>query len=172
VIFARPNRLRLQARYQAIQLFVGMPVEGQPAITSRAPQPDGSAPVALYVYVEDVDKTIERAVAAGAKILMPVADQFWGDRIGWIMDPAGHAWTVATRIEETTEKERQARLFRLMAGSIPTARVRITSTSRRSLTRRRVYTNASEATQVSAMYSRAAARLEISRECWSEARRP
>jgi PhnB protein len=82
-----------------------MPVEGQPAITSRAPQPDGSSPVALYVYVEDVDKTIERAVAGGAKVLMPVADPFWGDRIGWIMDPAGHVWTVATRIEETTEEE-------------------------------------------------------------------
>jgi PhnB protein len=60
-------------------------------------------------------------MAGGAKVLMPVADQFWGDRIGWIIDPAGHRWTVATRIEETTEEERQARLFRLMAGSIPTA---------------------------------------------------
>ena len=50
-------------------------------------------------------RTIERCVAGGAKVLMPVADQFWGDRIAWIMDPAGHVWTVATRIEETTEEE-------------------------------------------------------------------
>ena len=75
----------------------------------------GSSSVPLYVYVEDVDATVARAVAAGAKILFPVADQFWGDRMGWIMDPAGHVWTVATRIEETTEEQRQARLARIMA---------------------------------------------------------
>jgi len=88
-----------------------------PGVATRAPQPDGSSPVVIYVYVEDVDKTVERAVAGGAKILFPVQDQFWGDRIGWIMDPAGHVWTIATRIEETTEEERQARLARLMAES-------------------------------------------------------
>jgi PhnB protein len=81
-----------------------------PGITSRAPLPDGSSPVVLYVYVENVDETVERAVAAGARILMPLTDQFWGDRTAWIMDPSGHVWTVATRIEETTEEERQARL--------------------------------------------------------------
>jgi PhnB protein len=69
--------------------------------------------VVLYVYVEDVDATVERAVAAGARILMPVTDQFWGDRTAWIVDPAGHVWTIATRIEETTEEERQQRLARL-----------------------------------------------------------
>jgi PhnB protein len=60
-------------------------------------------------------------VAGGAKILMPVADQFWGDRIGWIMDPSGHVWTIATRIEETTEEERQDRLSRIQAGPPATA---------------------------------------------------
>ena len=48
---------------------------------------------------------------------MPLTDQFWGDRTAWIMDPSGHVWTVATRIEETTEEERQARLARLRATS-------------------------------------------------------
>src|SRR4051812_21074557 len=86
-----------------------------PSVPSRAPQSDGSSPVPLYVYVEDVDATVERAVAAGAKIVFPVADQFWGDRIGWIMDPAGHVWTVATRIEETTEEQRKARAERILA---------------------------------------------------------
>jgi PhnB protein len=65
--------------------------------------------VVIYMYVEDVDKTVERAVAGGAKVLFPVSNQFWGDRIGWVMDPAGHVWTVATHIEETTEEERKGR---------------------------------------------------------------
>lgn len=88
-----------------------------PGVATRAPMPDGSSPVVIYVYVEDVDKTVERAIAGGAKILLPVENQFWGDRIGWVMDPAGHVWTIATRVEETTEEERQARLSRIMTGS-------------------------------------------------------
>jgi PhnB protein len=97
-------------------------IEGEwPGMASRAPQLDGSSPVVIYVYVEDVDKTVERAVAGGAKVLFPVENQFWGDRIGWVMDPSGHVWTIATRIEETTEEERQERLSRLRAGSAPTA---------------------------------------------------
>jgi PhnB protein len=81
-----------------------------PGVASRAPAPDGSSPVVLYVYVENVDETVARAASAGAKTLMPPTDQFWGDRTAWIMDPSGHVWTVATRIEEPTEEERQARL--------------------------------------------------------------
>ena len=92
-----------------------------PGVPTRAPVLDGSSPVVIYVYVEDVDKTVERALAGGAKILIPVADQFWGDRIGWVMDPSGHVWTIATRIEETTEEERQRRLAAIMAASTATA---------------------------------------------------
>ena len=86
-----------------------------PTLPSRAPKPDGSSPVVIFVYVEDVDKTVEKGVAGGAKILYPVQDQFWGDRIGWIMDPEGHVWTIATRIEETTEKQRQERWDNILA---------------------------------------------------------
>ena len=88
-----------------------------PGVPARAPQTDGSSGVVIYIYVEDVDNTVERAIAGGAKVLLPVENQFWGDRIGWIMDPSGHVWTISTRIEETTEEERQARLSRIMAGS-------------------------------------------------------
>jgi PhnB protein len=84
-----------------------------PTLTSRPPQLDGSSPVVLYIYVKDVDQTVERAVAAGARVLIPARDQFWGDRTAWIMDPSGHVWTVATRIEETTEQERQDRWSRI-----------------------------------------------------------
>jgi PhnB protein len=73
--------------------------------------------VVIYIYVEDVDKTVKRAVAGGAKVLIPVANQFWGDRIGWVMDPSGHVWTIATRIEETTEEERKGRWSDILPGS-------------------------------------------------------
>jgi PhnB protein len=80
-----------------------------PTLSSRAPQPDGASPVVIYVYVEDVDKVMERAVAAGARVLLPVKNQFWGDRTGRIVDPSGHVWTISTRIEETSSAERQER---------------------------------------------------------------
>jgi PhnB protein len=84
-----------------------------PQLTNRAPAHDGSTPVAIYLYVEDVDRIVDRAAAAGARVLNPPTDQFWGDRTAWILDPAGHVWTLATRIEETTEEERHARLARI-----------------------------------------------------------
>ena len=84
-----------------------------PQATNRAPAPDGSTPVAIYLYVADVDQIVERAVAAGARVLSPPADQFWGDRTAWVLDPAGHVWTLATRVEETSEEERRKRLARL-----------------------------------------------------------
>lgn len=81
-----------------------------PGVANRAPSPDGSSPVVIYVYVENVDETVARAELAGAETLMAPANQFWGDRTAWIMDPSGHVWTVATRIEEPTEEERKTRL--------------------------------------------------------------
>jgi PhnB protein len=78
-------------------------------LPSRAPKPDGSSPVVLYLYVEDVDHTSERAIARGAQVLIPAKDQFWGDRTACIMDVCGHVWTIATRIEETSEHERKER---------------------------------------------------------------
>ena len=68
-----------------------------PKMASRPPQPDGSSSVVIYIYVEDVDRVIEQAVAAEAKILIPVTNAFWGDRVGRIIDPSGHVWNVATR---------------------------------------------------------------------------
>ena len=90
-----------------------------PQATNRAPAMDGSSSVALYIYVDNVDETVDRAVARGAKVLMPAQDQFWGDRTAWILDPSGHVWTVATRIEETTEEQRQERLQRLYGKPTP-----------------------------------------------------
>jgi PhnB protein len=73
-------------------------------LASRAPQPDGSSPVVVYLYLDDVDAAMARAVAAGAGILTPVADQFWGDRMGRIVDPSGHVWNVASRVDENSKE--------------------------------------------------------------------
>ena len=91
-------------------------IEGEwPSLPSRAPTPDASSAVVIFVYVPDVDATVERAVANGARVLVPLQDQFWGDRIAWFIDPAGHVWTVASRIEETTAEERKARWDKVLA---------------------------------------------------------
>jgi PhnB protein len=80
-----------------------------PGLPSRAPEPDGSSSVVMYVYVEDVDKTVESALAAGAKILRPLESYLWGDRMAWLTDPQGHVWNVAMRFEEITEEQLQGR---------------------------------------------------------------
>lgn len=85
-----------------------------PSLTSRAPQLDGSSPVVVFVYVEDVDSVFERAVTAGAKALLSPQDQFWGDRTCRVMDPSGHVWTIATRIEDTSAEERTERWSTLL----------------------------------------------------------
>lgn len=69
-----------------------------PHLTSRAPLTDGSSPVVIYLYLEDADGVVARAVAAGARIVTPIADQFWGDRMGRIVDSQGHVWNVASRV--------------------------------------------------------------------------
>jgi len=88
-----------------------------PTLTSRAPAPDGSSPVVMYVCVEDVDQTVDRAIAGGARVLLPVQNQFWGDRTACIIDPSGHVWTIATRIEETSEQERRDRWSSILTDS-------------------------------------------------------
>lgn len=70
-----------------------------PHLASKAPHADGSSSVVTYLYDEDVDAIINRAVTLGAHVLMPAEDQFWGDRVGRIIDPAGHVWNIAARIE-------------------------------------------------------------------------
>jgi len=64
-------------------------------LQSRSPQMDGTSSVVIYLYVSDADLTIEAASKAGAKVLLPARDQPWGDRVGRIMDPAGHVWNIA-----------------------------------------------------------------------------
>jgi PhnB protein len=69
----------------------------------------GASPVSLYIYLPDVDRVVERAAAEGAKILKPVEDQFYGDRSGFLQDPFGHLWGVATHVEDVAPKELEER---------------------------------------------------------------
>jgi PhnB protein len=85
----------------------------------KGPAGYGGSPASLWVYVEDCDAIYNRAVAAGAKVRMPMGDQFWGDRCGTILDPSGYQWTFATRKEDLTRQEieqRQAEFFKAMGG--------------------------------------------------------
>jgi PhnB protein len=77
------------------------------------PQTLGGAGVSLMLYVDDVDATFARAVAAGATSRRPVVDQFYGDRSGTLVDPFGHVWTIATHVEDVSVEEAQRRMAAL-----------------------------------------------------------
>ena len=70
----------------------------------------GGATASLMIYVEDVDSAFARAIDAGGKEERPPADQFWGDRMGTLVDPFGHRWTLATHIEDVSEEEMERRM--------------------------------------------------------------
>ena len=76
-----------------------------PGMKSLSPTTIGGTPVSLYLYIEDVDKTFNLAVAEGGKSLFPVQDRFYGDRHGTIQDPFGHIWSIATHIKDLTKEE-------------------------------------------------------------------
>ena len=76
-----------------------------PEMDFRSPRSIGGTPVMLHLYVEDVDTVVGRAVAAGAKVLRPIQDQFYGDRSGSVADPYGHVWHVATHKEDLAPEE-------------------------------------------------------------------
>jgi len=81
----------------------------------RGPQSLGGTSGSIFLYVEDVDALARQAIGAGAKELMPVQDQFWGDRYGKLVDPFGHVWDVATHKEDLTPEEMRKRAAELFA---------------------------------------------------------
>lgn len=76
-----------------------------PDMGARSPKTIGGSPMSLLLYVEDVDRVVADAVRAGATITRPVEDKFYGDRAGMILDPFGHSWAVATRVEDVSAEE-------------------------------------------------------------------
>ncbi len=80
-----------------------------PEMDFRSPQSLGGSPVIIHLYVEDVDTIFNQAVAAGAKAMRPVKDEFYGDRAGQLADPFGHVWYIATHKEDIAPEEIQKR---------------------------------------------------------------
>lgn len=87
-----------------------MLADENPGIDARSPKSLGGTPVSLMIYVEDVDRVFQQAMAAGARILSPLKDQFYGDRSGNLEDPFGHKWTLATHIEDVAPDEMEKRM--------------------------------------------------------------
>lgn len=86
-----------------------------PGAPTRSPQSLGGTAVGLWLYVEDVDKLFNQAVQAGAKVNMPVTNQFWGDRFANVTDPFGHMWSLATHVEDVAPDELERRAKEAMA---------------------------------------------------------
>lgn len=80
------------------------------------PDPDGRSPVTIHLYVDDVDAAWQRAVDAGAEVVMPLENQFWGDRYGLLADPFGHRWSLAQRVEDLSPEEVEARSTKFFGG--------------------------------------------------------
>jgi PhnB protein len=85
-----------------------------PQMGVRSPQSLGGSPVAIHLYVEDVDAMVARAEKAGATVIRPVADQFYGDRSGVLTDPFGHRWFIASHIEDVSPEEMDRRYEKML----------------------------------------------------------
>ncbi len=86
-----------------------------PQAPSTPPKQLGGTSGAVFMYVEDVDAVVQRAVDAGATVTMPVENQFWGDRFGSITDPYGHVWQIATHVEDVPPEQMAERAKEAMA---------------------------------------------------------
>lgn len=91
-----------------------MLADEHPQMGRLSPQHYGGTTVSMLFYVDDVDAQVAIAVAAGANLMRPVQDQFYGDRSGTMTDPFGHIWTIATHIEDVTPEEMHRRAAELM----------------------------------------------------------
>jgi PhnB protein len=118
--FGAVERMRLAApggRIGHAEIQIGdalvMLADEHPEHNFRGPKTLGGSSVTLHMYVENVDAFCERAVNAGATLVRPLADQFYGDRSGQLRDPYGHVWSVATHIEDVTPEEMQKRMAAL-----------------------------------------------------------
>jgi PhnB protein len=80
-----------------------------PEMDARSPQSLGGSPVSIHLYVEDVDAVFGQALAAGAEVKRPIANQFYGDRLGGIQDPFGHTWWISTHKEDLSPEEIERR---------------------------------------------------------------
>ena len=87
-----------------------------PDYGSVGPTKMGGSPVTIHMSVEDVDSLWKKALDAGCEVTMPLADQFWGDRYGSVIDPFGHKWSMSTHIADPTPEEMEEKMKEMMAG--------------------------------------------------------
>ena len=97
--------------------FVVMLSEEYPEHDLRGPRSIGGTSVTLHLHVDEADAWIRRAVAAGAEVVRPASDAFYGERSGTVRDPFGHEWLIGHQIEEVTPEEMQRRYTALLGGS-------------------------------------------------------
>ena len=93
-----------------------MLADEHPEMSARSPESYGGSPVGIHLYIKDVDAILQKAMAAGATLLRPATNMFYGDRIGTMKDPYGHTWSVATHIEDVSAKEMKKRAAAMYAG--------------------------------------------------------
>jgi len=120
-VFGASERLRLAAPGERVghaEIEIGdsviMMADEHPEMGARGPRAYGGSPISLHLYLDDVDAVIERAVAAGAKLVRPVTDMFYGDRTGAVEDPFGHIWHIATHKEDVPPEELRRRADAVM----------------------------------------------------------
>jgi PhnB protein len=92
-------------------------VDEMPQWGALGPKALKGSPVTIHLQVENVDAFVKRATDAGAKVTMPVADMFWGDRYGQVEDPFGHRWSVATHVRDMTPEQMQEEMKKAMASA-------------------------------------------------------
>lgn len=100
--FEGPDKKIMHAE---IQIGNAMVMMNDEVMGQRSPQSYGGSPVTFYLYFENADAAFKKAIAAGAKELMPVTDMFWGDRMGNLEDPFGYHWNIASRAKEMSPEE-------------------------------------------------------------------
>ena len=115
-VFGAKEKMRMPEgeRISHAEILIGeshvMLADEHPERNIHAPQPGSPVPVGIMLYIKDVDAAAARAVAEGATLERPVTDQFYGDRMGSIIDPFGHRWHIATHMEDVSPKEMQRRM--------------------------------------------------------------
>jgi PhnB protein len=108
--FGARERVRIEAKdgtiaHAALAIGDSVLMLSDPVGEVRPPTAINGTTATLFMYVDDVDAVVDRAVSEGATVSAEVADQFWGDRFGTIIDPYGHHWSIATHIEDLTPEE-------------------------------------------------------------------
>jgi PhnB protein len=122
-VFGATERMRMpgpdgKIGHAELQLgdSVIMLADEYPDMGVRGPRAFGGTPVTISLYVEDVDDVFDRAVKAGAKVLRPLENQFYGDRTAQLEDPFGHRWSVASHVEDVPPDEMERRAAEAMGG--------------------------------------------------------